>query len=110
MKERMELGPTPSGETCAQLGVNYDSSRAKKECRVFIEQLRRTFAEPLESVYGVDFMVTSNPHDFGIYHEVAVTYDEDDEAAVELAFHIESNTPEWWDEQSKAALGISLAV
>ena len=77
---------------------------ARKECRAFIGQLRRQFGvEPTDSTR---LIVKSNPHDFGTYHEVAVCFDEDDEAAVEYAYKLEGSLPEYWDDEARVELGI----
>lgn len=46
MKDSLNLAPTPLGEECAQLGDMDYSSRSRKECTAFINQLKREFGEP----------------------------------------------------------------
>ena len=97
----IEIGSVPSGEPCESLGPNYNPVQAKFECRLFIEQLRRTFGE--EPV-GARLKIKENHHDFGTYHEVACNYNENNEEACEYAFRCESEMPEFWDEYAKEAL------
>jgi hypothetical protein len=102
-RDSIGIGPTPSEETCEQLGPNYNSSKALKECRVFVEQLRRVFGpEPV----GARLTIKSSPHDFGTYLEVECMYDDTNEEAMAYAFRCEANTPELWDAEARAALGL----
>ena len=103
MFDTLTIGPVPSVEQCEQLGRNYDARRAKQECRAFMAQLIREFGAP---PYDADLVITSNPHDFGTYHEVAVRYNEDDRAALEYAFKLEGNTPAEWDTIARQELGL----
>ena len=97
MRDYLTLGPTPTGEDCEQ--VPYENpAKAKKECRVFKEQLIRQFGEP---PFGADLVVKSFPHDFGSYHEVVAYFDDQIPESVEYAFKLEGQTPEEWDEQAK---------
>jgi hypothetical protein len=106
MRDRLEIGSTPHAEDCEQLGPSYDPQRAKAECRAFRNQIIRHYGE----VDGARLVITSNAHDFGTYHEIAVSYDENDEAQVEYAFRIEEdalNALENWDEAARAELGLA---
>ena len=101
MLESLSLSPTPVGEECAQLGdLNY-SSRARKECRAFINQIIREFGEPPA---GAGFRISQNPHDFGTYLDVEIRFSDEDEEAATYAYDIESNLPEFWDEESHKEL------
>lgn len=92
----MSIGPTPSGETCQQVGTTtYDHISARAECSRFVAGIRSYFgAEPL----GASLHIHSNPHDFGSYLEVCVKYDENSDASSEYAYAIEGRCPETWDE------------
>lgn len=103
MKDQLSIGPTPSGESCEQLGPNYNPTKARKECKAFIGQLTRTFGNPPE---GARFKITSNPHDFGTYLDVVVEYDDTNDLATDFAFKVEDETPETWDTEAKQYLGI----
>ena len=105
MIERLEIGPTPAGEDCQQLGTpTYDHAAARRECQQFIEAIRRTCGE---EPYGARLQITSNPHDFGTYLDVIVRYNDDHDAATEYAYHVEANAPEHWTDEDRAALADS---
>ena len=100
MRDYLEIGSVPADEQCEQLGPNYDEKKARKECRVFINQLRRIHGpEP----FGANLKVKSNPHDFGTYYEVACYYDDENEEAMNYAFNCE-DIPENWDDEAKREL------
>lgn len=99
----LEIGPTPAYENCEQLGPNYNPERAKQECREFLQDIRDALGpEPL----GTRLCVRSNIHDFGIYYEVAVKYEDDIPEAFEYALKVESEAPIKWSERAKKVLGL----
>lgn len=101
MRDYMTIGSTPSGEDCAQVGSEDYYDRSMKECKAFIAQLRRQFGtEPILTRLSIKAF----PHDFGTYHEVVCYYDTEDEEARNFAFRLESETPEYWDEEAKKEL------
>jgi len=102
MRDYIALGPTPCGESCEQLGANYDPTKAAIECSVFINQLDRVFP-------GNEFGVKRFHHDFGTYMEVVVYYDDSNESEIDSAFNVEGNTPEYWDDIAKDQLRKQLA-
>ena len=102
MKDYIELGPTPSGEDCEQLGPNYDSRKAVIECSAYAGQLERMFP-------GGNFTVKRFPHDFGTYMEVVVNYDTDSEEETDLAYDVDSGYPETWDDIAREQLAKQLA-
>lgn len=106
MRDTLSIGPTPSGETCQQLGASYDPIRARQECAAFRNQLRRMFPD---CPAGTGLVILANPHDFGVYLEVAVRYDDEDQDSQDYAYHIENNAPENWDAEALAELGIVAA-
>lgn len=96
MREFLIIGSTPHGESCAQVGSDNYDSRARAECRLFMQQITKHYPEP-ENGY---LKIKSNPHDFGTYYEVAAYYEDDDSIASEWAFDIESdkkNVLELWE-------------
>lgn len=101
MRDVLEYGPVPHGEDCEQLGLSYDRNKARRECNAFIRQLTREFGPPPEGAY---YKLTSSSHDFGTYHEAGLSYDMDDEKQCDYAYHVESNSPENWDDEAKADL------
>lgn len=98
MSDYLELGPTPAGEECQQLGDTYDAVAAKRERKAYINQLERMFGPQMET--GIYFKSKGFPHDFGTYYEVCVIYNENDDEQTEAAFHVENNLPESWDDQA----------
>lgn len=99
--EELEIGPTPNAEPCAQVGTDNYLVLSKMELRAYINQLKRMFPNMPDGVY---YRITSNPHDFGTYHEVAIKFPEDDDAAVEYAYNVENNSPSNWDQQARDEL------
>lgn len=100
-RDYIDIGCTPAGEPCETLGEGYNPEKAKFECRVFMNQLRRIFGE---EPYGARFKIQPNNHDFGTYYEVICTYNDENEEAAEYAFKAESHMPEWWDDEAKKEL------
>lgn len=101
MSEIMLLAAVPVGEECEQVGEGYRRDHAIAECQAFIRQLQRIHGEPPK---GAALIVKANAHDFGVYHEVAVLYDPNDEKSIDYAFHLERNLPEFWDEEARREL------
>jgi hypothetical protein len=91
--DTLAIGPVPVNERCEQLGPNYDSMKARQECHRFIDAIRGTVGpEPA----GAKLIVTRNEHDFGVYYEVAVRFDDDNHSAAEYAYRVESHVPLNW--------------
>lgn len=100
-RDYINIGPSPCGEDCAQLGSDNYGERARRECNAFREQLRRQFGPEPGSAR---LAVKSFPHDFGSYYEVVCYYDDSDETGMDYAFRLESETPENWDDIARAEL------
>lgn len=99
----LEIGCTPHGEDCAQVGTDNYRERAIRECNALINQMVRLLGEPPP---GARFSVAGNRHDFGTYYEVRVHYDEANQQAVDYAFLAEASVPENWDTQALQELAI----
>lgn len=112
MLETLEIGATPYGEDCAQVGAkDYDYYfRARKECLAFIHQLRRHAANGGVSLEGVTLKMRGSAHDFGTYYEVVAYFEDDDAAAQEAAHWLEADVPEFWDEDAHIELGLNVTV
>ena len=95
MENYFVLGQTPRDEDCACVGEDDYAPRAKKECRRFIDLLRKKFGSEPE---GARLTIKGFPHDFGDYYEVAICFDEDYPDSVEYAIHCEDNLPATWDD------------
>jgi hypothetical protein len=104
MREHIDVDCAPYLEDCAQLGQADYSERARRECRAYIAQLRRTVGQEPP---GASLAIRTNPHDFGDYLSVVCQYDPAVEAAVEYAFNCESHAPAEWDEAARAELNSS---
>jgi hypothetical protein len=98
MTDYLEIGSTPAEEECEQLGPGYRPDVARAECRLYIRAIKQVCGEPPE---GARFIIRSNPHDSGTYHEVAVKFDENNEEARNYAFKCESDAPGEWPENLK---------
>lgn len=105
MLDKMELGPVPCDEECQQLGIDYDPIRAKAECRAYVNMLQRVFGDPPE---GARFGVVGCQHDFGTYYEACVKYDDEIKEAIDFAYDVEKNLPQYWDEDACVELGLPI--
>jgi hypothetical protein len=99
----MDLGSAPPLEDCAQVGCDDYHDRARKECRAYINLLRRTVGEEPN---GASLSVKSNPHDFGTYLSVVCLYDPAVPGALDYAFRCESEAPQEWDDAARAELSL----
>lgn len=91
MRDCISIGPSPCGESCAQLGKDPDySKKAKAECIRFVEAIRKKLGDEPEGAYLV---VKGFDHDFGRYYEVCVVFDNEKQGAVEYAYLCESKAP-----------------
>lgn len=102
MRDYIDIGSSPSGEDCAQVGEPDYERRARTECARFIELIRKTLGEEPP---GAHLAVKSNPHDFATYYEVVCYFQDDDPEATAYAFRCESDAPATWDAQPKPAVG-----
>ena len=100
MRDCINLGSAPAMEPCAQVGSENYSRQARIECRVFKDQLLRTFPH----IDSEMLSVRSFPHDFGHYFEVVVCYDDNDDISVSHAFEVDNDCPEYWDNEAKEIL------
>jgi hypothetical protein len=87
MMEDLNIGSTPNEEDCAQVGSADYQERARKECRAYMEQIRKHYPEP-DNGY---LKVKGFSHDFGTYYEVVAYYLPEDSTASRWAFDIEGD-------------------
>ena len=99
--ETFEIGSSPYGEDCAQLGTDDYTRRARAECTAFVNQLRRHFGEEPPAAR---LRVKGFPHDFGTYYEAVIVYDCEDEAAANYADRVMGSGPEKWDDAAREEL------
>jgi hypothetical protein len=106
--ETIEIGSTPCEELCTQVGDDDYTRRALIECRAWKNQLYRHLAslghskETLPEKFRIS--IKSMNHDLGVYHEVAVIFNDNDEKSWELALLLESDSPTNWDDEAKKDL------
>jgi len=93
----IEIGSSPCDEDCAQLGSDNYYEQSHKECKAFINQLRRQFGDEPD---GAKLRIKSNNHDFGTYYEVVCYFEEDNKKAIDYALKCEGKTPANWDEEA----------
>lgn len=104
MRCNVSLGPTPVDEECAEVGSGNYGLRAKKECRAYINQLKRIIAANQKSIpEGFTFRIKAHPHDFDTYYEVSVYHDK---MECKLAEWIQDNLPSNWDDEAKKELAV----
>lgn len=90
MRDYLTLGPVPADEDCQQIGSpEYDYDKDTADLRRYKAMLEQRWPEGR-------FAIKSFPHDFGTYREVVVYFDTEEEDP--LAFEVEANLPQMWDE------------
>ena len=95
MIEKVTIGATPWGESCAQVGSPDYQDQSFIECTVFRRQLMRNY--PVPEGVPASIIISSERHDFGTYREVAVRFNPESQAATEYAYTLENAGPENWD-------------
>ncbi len=106
MRDYLELGPVPFGESCAQLGEYNYSTKARDQCEKYRDMLKTRF--PQWAQFDCNFMVKSFNHDFGRYFEVVLGFETRNERSTAFAFHVDENLPEHWSDT--AQLGFEMPV
>lgn len=103
MRQIIELGSAPYAEDCVQVRSDRPYMiEMRRECELYRDQLRRLLDEhdPLLSGF-IAMPIKRYEHDFGPYLEVCISYDDADPRVCDLAFWLENNLPEFWDEKAK---------
>jgi hypothetical protein len=103
MRDTYEIGSSPNGEDCAQVGSADYRERSQRECRAYVNQLNRAYPNMPSGMY---LKITSHPHDFGTYHEVSCVYDDENEEHCDFLFGNLENGCEKWDEEARKELGL----
>ncbi len=98
-RDYFDLGSSPPLEDCAQVGTEGYAERARRECRIWRDQITRTMNPTLLLGIKVD-----SGHDAGTQYYVVCYYDPDVEAELEEMLRLESDVPEKWDDAAKAEL------
>lgn len=104
----MTLGSSPTDETCVQLGTPNYEIRAHLELTAYRDQLYRLMAKSAK-VRPSEFRlkIRENPHDYGIYLDLVAAFDADDEASSNLFEWLDHHTPDLWDDEARAFLGLA---
>lgn len=104
MQDKLYLGCAPASEWCAQVGSDGYREQANRECRAWINQLRRVFGrEPP----GAQLAVNSSEHEFGSYLDVVVWFECGNESSRQYAFRVEDNRILLWDAEARRELQLS---
>lgn len=98
------LGPVPCDEDCAQVGSPDYAIKARKECRAFINQIRRQHPALVDKIANLN--IKSFPHDFGTYYEVVALFDDNSPDETHAAYELENVTPTVWDREARIELGL----
>jgi len=100
--EEFNLGTTvPHEEECIQLGQPNYSAFSKIEANTLMKQIIRELGNPPS---GCRMKLVGCEHDFGVYYDIALVYDEDDAEHVEWFLKVEGKLPMNWDYESKEGL------
>ena len=92
----INLGASPHGEPCAQVGSDNYSEIAREELRRYKALLLSLFEKEHGREPKCRLATKSFPHDLGTYHELVAFFTEDDEGSEEDAFWFDNNVPELW--------------
>ena len=98
MADHICLGPTPAGEDCVQVSKDDYVEDMKKEVRTYVHQLQRMFPQ-------ADIRMKGFPHDFGMYYEAIMIYDDFSEESCRYAYDVEDQLPYEWDKEALIELG-----
>jgi hypothetical protein len=103
--ESLNIGPCPADEIAADLRSPHYRQLAQLEIRLFKQQLTEELATQWPD-FGclVQFKTTSNPHDFGTYHEVDVVYDPENRIAASQAFYCEGEASTVWTPERRQTI------
>jgi len=94
MKDFVYLGPSPSKEDCAQVGIDDYVLKAREECTRYIELIRKIHgAEPKGAMLKIKY----EAHDLGTYLEVICQFEDNYSEAVDYAYKIENESPQTWE-------------
>lgn len=94
----LEIGPAPADEEPQQCNArNSDYTKVRQECGVYRAQLLRMFGNPPPETDLVVQFTRDGDHG---YYEVAVKWHDPNRTAVEYAYNMENNAPQYWDEMA----------
>lgn len=94
----IELGSSPANESCVQTTDPNYSELGRAECLRYRDLLAASYrAAHGGKASPADLRLKANSHDFGMYYEIAVRFDDHDPAQVEAAYWFEENAPTYWE-------------
>ena len=103
MRNYIEMDSTPLGEKCINAGNSIEMQEL--EVKAMIDMIIRNFDPFPEGFY---LKRNRNYHDFGIYYDIRLCYEEGDgetdSHSEEFTFYLESNWPESWDNEARGFL------
>lgn len=95
--ESIGLGPAPAEEDCAST-LDPDFAQANRaECLAYIQAIKRVCGNPPP---GARLRISENNREYGIYREVEVVYDSDNQTSAEYARKCDEDAPTTWAEAS----------
>lgn len=97
MRDFMEVGCSPSDESCVHVGEDDYMFRARAECRRYAELIEKKFGPP-PGMAAIG--IKSFPHDFGTYLEVVIGFDTDDDEESGYAYAVEAHAPRTWSDDA----------
>jgi len=109
MIDYIELGSSPSGEDCAQLGTTGYYERMTVEIGELRRMMERVHPVPLGYV-SARYGRKAFEHDFGMYYELCAYFDDRDSVSIDWAFEAERCVPERWDATARQALAAILTI
>ena len=99
----MYIGDTsPYAEDCVCVGEEDYSSRALKEAKRFVAQIRKHYGQEPGDSY---LKIQQNAHDFGVYLSIEFYYCDEAEREVEYGYEVEGDVKgvlENWDKEFAA--------
>lgn len=93
MRDYLNIGASPSGEKCVQVGDPDYYAKATAECKRFLTLIRKHLGE---EVGTASLKIKQFQHESGPYMEVVCYFDDEDEIGMKYAFRCESESPEYW--------------
>ena len=109
MRDYIELGASPSGEDCAQLGTPGYYERMTVEIGELRRMMERVHPVPLGYV-SARYGRKAFEHDFGMYYELCAYFDDRDFVSIQWALDAEELVPERWDDKARQALSAVLTI
>jgi hypothetical protein len=102
-RDTYEIGSSPNGEPCAQVGSDGYEAQARRECQAYKNQLERAYPNMPAGMY---LKIVSCSHDFGTYYDVAVVYNDENDAHNDFLWGNLELGCENWDAEALAELSI----